>query len=99
VKLTEESRRMPESAGAEWSTRLRADRVRGTTPEVLWQLQAAAGQFTGQDTERNAITDQAGTGDTVVISAIDGMSGIGKTAVAVHAAQLSCPERIGASTS
>ena len=56
------------------------------------QLPAAAGHFTGRFGELEWLTglpglpDPAGAGGTVVISAIDGMAGIGKTALAVHAA-------------
>jgi DNA-binding SARP family transcriptional activator/tetratricopeptide (TPR) repeat protein len=61
--------------------------------EVPRQLPAAAGHFTGRDGELAWLTDlalrcapQAAAGEAVVISAIDGMAGIGKTALAVHAA-------------
>src|SRR5581483_10381280 len=55
------------------------------------QLPAAAGHFTGRLAELEWLTGLAGlpapaAGGTVVISAIDGMAGIGKTALAVHAA-------------
>jgi tetratricopeptide (TPR) repeat protein len=55
------------------------------------QLPAAAGHFTGRQAELDTLvgllasTDRAA--ETVVISAIDGMAGIGKTALAVHWAQ------------
>jgi DNA-binding SARP family transcriptional activator/tetratricopeptide (TPR) repeat protein len=57
------------------------------------QLPAAAAHFTGRLAELEWLTGLAGlpapapaAGGTVVISAIDGMAGIGKTALAVHAA-------------
>jgi DNA-binding SARP family transcriptional activator/tetratricopeptide (TPR) repeat protein len=57
------------------------------------QLPAAAGHFTGRATELARLTGLApcaappgGSGGTVVICAVDGMAGIGKTALAVHAA-------------
>ena len=57
------------------------------------QLPAAAGHFTGRSGELAWLTglaDRAGSADgfagAVVISAIDGMAGIGKTTLAVHAA-------------
>ena len=54
------------------------------------QLPGTVGHFTGRRSEIAALTgrvEQAeSTGRTVVISAIDGMAGIGKTALAVHAA-------------
>jgi DNA-binding SARP family transcriptional activator len=61
--------------------------------EIPRQLPAAAGHFTGRNAELEWLTDlaepgdpQAGAPDPVVISAIDGMAGIGKSALAVHAA-------------
>ena len=57
------------------------------------QLPAAPGHYTGRHGELEmlaSLADLAGatawTGGAVVISAIDGMAGIGKTALAVHAA-------------
>jgi DNA-binding SARP family transcriptional activator/tetratricopeptide (TPR) repeat protein len=59
-------------------------------PAVPRQLPAAARHFTGRNGELGMLTrlvDGIGaSGGTVVISAIDGMAGIGKTALAVHAA-------------
>ena len=53
------------------------------------QLPAAVRHFTGRIGELKALTELLGEvgegGGTVVISAIDGMAGIGKTALAVHA--------------
>ncbi len=67
--------------------------ARPAATEVPRQLPAAAGHFTGRGAELALLTDlaarcgsQAAAGGTVVISAIDGMAGIGKTALAVHAA-------------
>jgi DNA-binding SARP family transcriptional activator len=63
------------------------------------QLPAAAGHFTGRSAELEWLTglpgraDSApgiGGGGTVVLSALDGMAGIGKTALAVHAAHRLC---------
>ena len=56
------------------------------------QLPAAAGHFLGRDAELGFLTglpdgpEATAPGGTVVISAIDGMAGVGKTALAVHAA-------------
>ena len=57
------------------------------------QLPAAAGHFTGRREELELLLGLAGSpqpadapGGTVVICAVDGMAGIGKTALAVHAA-------------
>ena len=57
---------------------------------VLRQLPAAVRHFTGRQTQLDELTRLLEETDvlsgTVVISAIDGMAGIGKTALAVHAA-------------
>jgi TIR domain/Tetratricopeptide repeat/NB-ARC domain len=62
-----------------------AARSRDNTPR---QLPAAPGQFTGRAGELAALTDATTTaadvGATVVISAIGGAGGIGKTALALH---------------
>jgi len=56
------------------------------------QLPAAPGHFTGRSAELEWLTglsergEPAGAGGTVVICAVDGMAGIGKTALAIHAA-------------
>ena len=67
--------------------------ARPPVAEVPRQLPAAAGYFTGRGAEMAWLTamasrcdPRAAAGDTVVLSAIDGMAGIGKTALAVHAA-------------
>ena len=61
--------------------------------EVPRQLPAAVGHFIGRASELESLTtlmdrsaEATATGGTVVISAIDGMAGIGKTALAIHAA-------------
>ena len=58
-------------------------------PAVPRQLPAAVRHFAGRTAELATLAAlleevQAGTGATVVISAIDGTAGIGKTALAVH---------------
>ena len=54
------------------------------------QLPARAGHFVGRDNELGALADvlsqACDDGATAVISAMDGMAGVGKTALAVHAA-------------
>jgi DNA-binding SARP family transcriptional activator len=62
-------------------------------PAVLRQLPASGPHFTGRADELAALTrllDQVGAGQpgTVVISAIDGMPGVGKTALVVRAGHL-----------
>jgi hypothetical protein len=56
------------------------------------QLPAATGHFTGRQAELDTLVDLLASADraeeTVVISAIDGMAGVDKTALAVHWAQL-----------
>jgi tetratricopeptide (TPR) repeat protein/DNA-binding XRE family transcriptional regulator len=66
-----------------------ADRRGDTAAVVPRQLPAAVPDFTGRATELQALTqimDRAATGapGTVVISAIGGTAGVGKTALAVH---------------
>ncbi len=56
---------------------------------VPHELPAAVPHFTGRDSELLALTELAGiaTTGTVVISAISGTAGVGKTALALHWAQ------------
>jgi DNA-binding SARP family transcriptional activator len=60
---------------------------------VPQQLPASAQHFTGRQAEMDLLVDRlsplaqrADAGGTIVISAIDGMAGIGKTTLALHAA-------------
>ena len=73
---------------------LRSEREQAGPARVVWQLPADTGLFTGRAGEVQTILDLAerasassGPG-AVVISAIDGMGGVGKTALAVHAGHL-----------
>jgi tetratricopeptide (TPR) repeat protein len=71
---------------------LRAGRApSGRSSDALRQLPAAVGHFTGRQAELDALTALATGADahagTVLISAIDGMAGIGKTALALQWAQ------------
>lgn len=50
-------------------------------------LPADVGDFLGRDAELRALTEEASSGDRPVIWVIEGMGGIGKTALAVHAAR------------
>lgn len=61
------------------------------TPSPLRQLPPDTGAFTGRERELAELLDLAGTGPgdgtrTTVICAVDGMAGIGKTALVIHAA-------------
>ncbi|NUP64893.1 MAG: tetratricopeptide repeat protein [Nonomuraea sp.] len=58
-----------------------------TTPR---QLPTDVGAFVGREQEL-AVLDHVGDTATVLITAIDGMAGIGKTALAVHAAHALAP--------
>ena len=84
--------RSPRPPGPATAARGRGPRAQASAAAVApRQLPAAPGHFTGRQSELDGLAGaaepapatQAGT---VVISAIDGMAGIGKTALAVHAA-------------
>ncbi|HEX9339260.1 MAG TPA: tetratricopeptide repeat protein [Pseudonocardiaceae bacterium] len=74
---------------AEWVARQRIDRIGGAAPA---QLPSSVRHFTGRLRElkilSGLLTQATEHGGTVVISAIDGTAGIGKTALAVHWAHL-----------
>lgn len=53
-------------------------------PVIPRQLPTAGRHFTGRATELEALDRLTSLGNTVVIWAVDGMAGIGKTALAVH---------------
>src|SRR5579863_6077739 len=61
-----------------------------TSPEVRYSLPPDAASFTGRDEELGLImaevTGSTGVAGVVAIHAIDGMPGVGKTALAVHVA-------------
>ena len=62
-------------------------------PVALAQLPALATRFTGRDTELAHITallDPTGDGGTVVVSALAGLAGVGKTALAIQAGHTAC---------
>jgi len=63
-----------------------------TAPEVRYSLPPDAAAFTGRGEELSQITaavvDAGGSGGVVAVRAIDGMPGVGKTALAVHAAHV-----------
>mgnify|MGYP004492307351 CR=1 FL=1 len=67
---------------------LAADPVLDHRPRPLPRnyLPRDVGHFTGRSAELDRLISVAGSGGVTVIQAIDGMSGVGKTAVAVHAA-------------
>ncbi|MFD0636675.1 helix-turn-helix domain-containing protein [Catenulispora yoronensis] len=94
----EENRRREQHAAAQTDSIGRANRndsrAGASRPtRGPWQLPADTGLFTGRAGEVRTILDLAehavapGPG-AVVISAIDGMGGVGKTALAVHAGHL-----------
>jgi len=63
-----------------------------SSPGVRYSLPPDAAAFTGREEELDRITasatDAAGAGGVMAIHAIDGMPGVGKTTLAVHAAHL-----------
>jgi hypothetical protein len=71
-----------------------------TPPAVPRQIPVGIRHFAGRSKELEALTgllDQAGAGGAVVISAIGGTAGIGKTALAVHwAHEVVCQAAAGA---
>ena len=81
---------LPDADGAEQLTRQRASRVGragSASTEGPRQLPAAIRHFTGRQAELDTLTGllDAGTAEgAVAISAIDGMAGVGKTALAVY---------------
>jgi tetratricopeptide (TPR) repeat protein len=64
--------------------------VPAATAEVRYSLPPDTAAFTGRGEELDqitaAVTGAAGTGGVVAVRAIDGMPGVGKTALAVHVA-------------
>ena len=65
----------------------------GTAAGVLRQLPADLATFTGRTGDLARLVEltaaaESGTATTVVISAIDGMAGVGKTQLAIHAAHM-----------
>jgi tetratricopeptide (TPR) repeat protein len=83
---------LDEDAVARWrEAYLRTQRAAKADPGgVLRQLPADLATFTGREAElallRAAAGDPPGRAQTVVVSAIEGMAGVGKTQLAVHAA-------------
>ena len=57
-------------------------------PEVRYSLPPDTPAFIGRDEELSQITMAAEAGGVVAVRAIDGMPGVGKTALAVHAAHV-----------
>lgn len=82
--LTRELRRL-----AELRERVEDGRRARALPQVRNALPADTAAFTGRDSELSQITAAvANSGGVVTVGAIDGMPGVGKTALAIHAAHL-----------
>ena len=84
---------VPPSRGAAVVTgRPAPDAGPGSAPRVVYSLPPDTAAFTGRHAELGTITASvtaaAGSGGVVAICAIDGMPGVGKTTLAVHAAHL-----------
>ncbi|WP_169514577.1 AfsR/SARP family transcriptional regulator [Actinokineospora enzanensis] len=73
--------------------RLLADNDNASTPAMpRSDLPRDTTSFTGRDAELDRVTESATlAGSTMVVSAIDGMAGVGKTALAVHVAHRLAP--------
>lgn len=88
--LAAASRRLAGEASAAIAAPAERPDRSGGQQVVPRQLPAPVRQFTGRDDELAALTDlldqagASGDGPAVVISAIGGMAGVGKTALAVH---------------
>ena len=87
VRDMERARRRP-IAAAKFNAQLPVT----AAPEVRYSLPPDAAAFTGRGAELDEITTAvagaAETGGVVAVGAIDGMPGVGKTALAVHAAHV-----------
>ncbi|HET9168132.1 MAG TPA: NB-ARC domain-containing protein [Actinocrinis sp.] len=84
---------LPESDVARWGAaciRVHAQARTGGPISVLRQLPADLCTFTGRERELRAlfaaIAERPGSAQTAMVSAIQGMAGVGKTRLAVHAA-------------
>ncbi|WUE60198.1 tetratricopeptide repeat protein [Streptomyces sp. NBC_00487] len=66
---------------------------RGTAaPEAMASLPTRPGGFTGRDEETSALLRALDGSTAVLVSAVSGLGGIGKTALAVETAHLACEE-------
>ncbi|WP_346114791.1 AfsR/SARP family transcriptional regulator, partial [Nonomuraea maheshkhaliensis] len=89
-----ELRRLHQAMLAQSPVEVTADEGEPPAPVPPRQLPADVPAFVGRTDELSALT--AGTGTAgVTVTAIDGMPGVGKTALAVHAAQLLAPHHPG----
>ncbi|MFE2061879.1 ATP-binding protein [Streptomyces sp. NPDC059467] len=59
-------------------------------PEALASLPPRPGGFTGRDEETSELLDALDRSSAVLVTAVSGLGGIGKTALAVEAAHLAC---------
>lgn len=88
---------LDDQAVADWQAaciRIQAQAKTGGPAGVFRQLPADLATFCGRDSELATLVDQAVSpqgsagATTVAVSAIEGMAGIGKTQLAIHAAHL-----------
>ena len=87
VRLLADALRLTGSARAGFEAAARGRAVPGGVAAAMRTLPRDVGSFTGRERELELIAAAAaGAGQTVGISAIGGMAGVGKTAFAVHAA-------------
>jgi len=78
-----------ETAGLPAAEELPTSRaLAGSFAATTWTLPSDIASFTGREPELSELIGAAGAGGVVAIHAIGGMPGVGKTALAVHAAHM-----------
>ncbi|QBS40719.1 tetratricopeptide repeat protein [Nocardia sp. CS682] len=78
----------PLSNRSAWRHLWKAASTQPVRPTVLTSLRRDVPTFVGRDVEVQRILDAAGPGRVVAIHTVDGMPGVGKTALVTHAAHL-----------
>ncbi|MFI9400649.1 ATP-binding protein [Nocardia sp. NPDC052316] len=78
----------PLSNRSAWRHLWKAASTQPVRPTVLTSLRRDVPTFVGRDVEVTRILDAAGPGRVVAIHTVDGMPGVGKTALVTHAAHL-----------